>query len=270
MAALDGLTVLVPESRELDLFAGMLEAEGARAWRCPLVRIRDLDDPKPALDFIARFIADPGDDMILFTGEGLRKLIALAGDRATAFLAALKRCRIIARGPKPVRALRETGLTAQLTPEPPTSDGIAAALSGETLAGRLISVQLYPGGERLALLTQLQQQGARLRTVTPYQYAGDAESDRVAAAITAMANGAVGMIAFTSSAQIDRLFAVAQAKGLGMSLRAGLEKIRIASVGPLVTAALKARGLAPFVQPESNFHLKPLVREILRAQDAAR
>jgi len=266
MAALDGLTILVPESRELDLFAGMLEAEGARAWRCPLVRVRDLDDPKPVLDFIAQFIADPGEDVVLFTGEGLRKLIALAGDQATAFLIALKRCRIIARGPKPVRALREVGLAAQLLPEPPTSDGIALALRREKLAGRLISLQLYPGGERLPLLGQLQDQGARLRTVVPYQYAGDAESDHVAAAIAAMAKGEIGMIAFTSSAQIERLFSIAAAKGLDAPLRAALEKMRIASVGPLVTAALAAHGLVPWVQPESNFHLKPLVREILRAQ----
>ena len=36
---LHGVTILVPESRELDLFAGMLEAHGARTLRCPLVTI---------------------------------------------------------------------------------------------------------------------------------------------------------------------------------------------------------------------------------------
>ena len=268
MPGLDGLTILVPESRELDLFAGMLEAEGARAWRCPLVRIRDLEDPKPVLDFIHGFVADPGDDLVLFTGEGLRKLIGLAGEQSGAFIDAMRRCRIIARGPKPVRALREVALAAQLAPEPQTSDGIAAALAQENLAGRLVSLQLYPGAERLALLTQLQEQGARLRTVIPYRYAGDAESGEVAEAITAMDDGRIAMVAFTSSSQVDRLFAVAEARGLGKILLHALQKVRIASVGPLVSAALKARGLTATIQPADNFHLKPLVREILRASAA--
>ena len=266
MPALDGLTILVPESRELDLFAGMLEAEGARAWRCPLVRVRDLEDPKPALDFIHGFIADPGDDLILFTGEGLRRLIGLADAQNSAFIDAMKRCRIIARGPKPVRALREVGLAAQLAPEPQTSDGIAAALAHEKLAGRLVSLQLYPGAENLPLLTQLQEQGARLRTVIPYRYAGDAESGQVADAIAAMDDGRIAMVAFTSSSQVERLFAVAEARGLEQSLRQAMNKIVIASVGPLVSAALKGRGLTASIQPVANFHLKPLVREILRAE----
>ena len=44
MGALNKLNILVPESRELDLFAGMLEAHGAKAVRCPLVQIVDLED----------------------------------------------------------------------------------------------------------------------------------------------------------------------------------------------------------------------------------
>ena len=61
MGALDGLTILVPESRELDLFAGMLEAQGARPLRCPLVQIVDLDDDSQAQAWIGRMIAAPFD-----------------------------------------------------------------------------------------------------------------------------------------------------------------------------------------------------------------
>src|SRR5215469_10811987 len=108
---LAGRTVAVPETRELEVFAGLLERRGARVLRCPLVAIRDAPDPAPVLAF-ARTLAQGGcDDLILTTGEGLRRILACI-DRhepalKAAFLAGLARVRKITRGPKPARALRE-------------------------------------------------------------------------------------------------------------------------------------------------------------------
>ena len=51
MASLDDLKILVPESRELDLFARMLEDEGATALRCPRYKFSDLENGrKPSLE----------------------------------------------------------------------------------------------------------------------------------------------------------------------------------------------------------------------------
>lgn len=79
MEALDGLTILVPESRELDLFAAMLEAEGAHAVRCPLVQIANLDDFSEAEAWIGRIVASPFCYTVLLTGEGLRRLLTISG-----------------------------------------------------------------------------------------------------------------------------------------------------------------------------------------------
>ena len=79
MQALDGLTILVTESRELDLFATMLEAEGARAVRCPLVQIANPEDTSEAETWIGRIIGSPFDYAILLTGEGLRRLLVISG-----------------------------------------------------------------------------------------------------------------------------------------------------------------------------------------------
>jgi uroporphyrinogen-III synthase len=43
--ALAGRRIAVPETRELDVFAQMLERHGANVVRCPLVAIRDVPDP---------------------------------------------------------------------------------------------------------------------------------------------------------------------------------------------------------------------------------
>ncbi len=83
---LAGRRILVPESRELDLFARMLEERGAEAVRCPLVTIRDVEDPAPVEAWLQRLAAGAFDDLILLTGEGLRRLVercAARGDRGT-------------------------------------------------------------------------------------------------------------------------------------------------------------------------------------------
>jgi uroporphyrinogen-III synthase len=51
---LQGRRIAVPESRELDLFAGMLERQGAVAIRCPLVSIHDVEDAAPVQVWLKR------------------------------------------------------------------------------------------------------------------------------------------------------------------------------------------------------------------------
>ena len=161
MTDLAKLTILVPESRELDLFAGMLEAEGAFTFRCPLVQILDLEDSSEAERWIEELIQRPFDDMIFLTGDGLRKLALLERSQVTTPLSrALGKTRTITRGPKPARALREIGLTPTLPATSPTSDGVLDALASEDLQGRRIGVQLYPGNGGLPLVAALTARGA--------------------------------------------------------------------------------------------------------------
>jgi len=264
---LDGLKIVVPESRELDLFCGLLEAEGAVAVRCPLVKILDLDDMRELDAWITRFVAGAFDDLVLLTGEGLRRMArrAEALDVKDAFAAALGRIRTIVRGPKPVRALRELGLAAGVAARLPTSQGVLDAFAGEDLKGRKIAVQLYPGHGGDWLIAQLKERGAAVAAVTPYRYASQAETGEVAGIIRSMAEGAFDMIAFTSSPQVERLTEVAREAGLERELAAGLQRLRVAAIGPVVEDALKVLGIAGVIAPAGAFHMKPLVRAIAAA-----
>jgi len=268
MGALDGLTILVPESRELDLFAGMLEAQGARALRCPLVQIVDLDDDAEAQAWITQMIAAPFDYTVLLTGEGLRRLLTLSGARRDEFIGALSKTRTITRGPKPARALREIGLSPGMAAAVPTSQGVLEELEEEDLAGRRIGVQLYPGDGGLPLVEALKTHGAEVFPVTPYRYVTQTESQQVAATIKDLAAGKIGMIAFTSSPQVERLFAVAKEFGLMLELTQGLAKTPIAAIGPVMEKALAAHGLASAIHPESSFHLKPMINAIAESWKA--
>src|SRR6516164_11775057 len=73
--ALSGRRIALPETRELDRLARMLEEYGAQTLRCPMVAIADAPDPQPVRDWLMRL---PFDDLVLFTGEGLRRLHGLA------------------------------------------------------------------------------------------------------------------------------------------------------------------------------------------------
>jgi uroporphyrinogen-III synthase len=264
---LRGRRIVVPESRELDLFVRMLEAQGAEALRCPMVTILDAEDPAPIAAWLKRMAAGELDDLILLTGEGLRRLLAVARQVAieSEVVAALKQLRTITRGPKPARVLRELGLVPGLAAAEPTTAGIIATLAGETLTDRKIGVQLYPGNANEPLMNFLRGAGTVSDPILPYRYASDAETGQVEATIRAMADGKVDAIAFTSSPQVERLKDVARTRGLEKELALGLGKTRIAAVGPVVAAAVEALGGKIAVMPQANFHLKPLVTALAEA-----
>jgi uroporphyrinogen-III synthase len=263
--ALAGRRIVVPETREIEVLAGMLERHGAAVIRCPLVAIRDAPDPAPIVAWLERFITTPPDDLVLFTGEGLFRLNKLAGTVALSekFVATLAEVRKITRGPKPARRLRELGLKSDLPVEPPTTAGIIATLSEENLSGRRVAVQLYPDTPHTELLAFLRGAAESVDSVLPYAYASAAEEARVVDAIRAMAAGEVDLIAFTSTPQLRRLHQVARNHRCEDALAEGFAKTRIAAVGPVIAAAIEAAGGKVAIAPPDNFHMRPMVNAIV-------
>lgn len=261
---LDGITVALPETRELDLFARMLEERGASTWRCPLVSILDTPDRDP-VDRWLRDVATEGLDwMVLLTGEGLRRLARFAEELGYRddFVTALGRARRITRGPKPGRALREIGLRGDVDADEPTTDGVISALRREDLAGRRVGVQLY-GEPNPRLVGFLEEAGADVRPVAPYVYASAAEDQRVMELIEALTRHEIDVVAFTSKAQVDRLTRMGRSADLSSQLDKALRSTVIAAVGPVVADALRDQGFEPELMPQESFFMKPLVREIV-------
>src|SRR5260370_29515363 len=106
---LAGRRIVVPEMRELDVLAQMLERQGATAIRCPLVSIHDTPDEAPVVAWLRRFTEHPPDDLILMTGEGLQRLLGFArrAGMEDALLAGLAKGSKITPGPKPPPRLRQ-------------------------------------------------------------------------------------------------------------------------------------------------------------------
>lgn len=262
---LAGRTIAVPESRELDVFAAMLERRGARVVRCPLVTILDAPDPAPVLAWLRSFSAGEMQYLVLLTGEGLRRLLSCIERYAPSlkpdFLLQLARSRKITRGPKPARALRELGLKPDVAAETPTTQGVIAVCAAEDLSGRTIGVQLYGSEPNTPLTDFLSSKGASVRTVAPYVYADESADSAVEQLLHAMAAGDIDVIAFTSSAQVARIFAV----GGGELCRSAFAHTTIAAIGPVVAEALARRGVAVQLTPRDSFFLKPLTTAIAEA-----
>jgi uroporphyrinogen-III synthase len=256
--ALAGRRIAIAEARELDVFAALLERRGARVLRYPLVRIVDAHDPGAVLTWIRSAVSDGFDDLILLTGEGLRRLLQCI-DRCEpalrpGFLAALTRMRKITRGPKPERALRELGLRGDMAAAVPTTAGIIHLLRGLDLRGRRIAVQLY-GEDPNTLLTEfLQAAGARVSTVAPYAYAEAASAESVQELLQVLRSGQVDAIAFTSKAQVERLFRAAPPA----QVMAALAATQVAAVGPIVLESLAGHGVKVEAMPAEAWFMKPL------------
>jgi uroporphyrinogen-III synthase len=259
---LNGYRILILETREEAQFSRLLTEQGADVLQCPMFAIHDAPDPAPVESWIRRFIARPFDDLVLMTGEGLRRLMKVASqtDCDADFVAALGKARKFARGPKPGRALREIGLEPQVTTEKPTSEGIVEMLSQIDLKGHRLGLQLYPDKDHSALIGAITAQGAEVDTVLPYVYDAKAADTNIVTAIEEMAAGKVDAIALTSSGQPRRLFEVAKAHGCEARLREGLSRTPIASVGPVVSDELGTHGLKPDITPAGEaYFMKPLI-----------
>jgi uroporphyrinogen-III synthase len=265
--ALAGKRIVVPETRELDLFVRMLEEHGATTVRCPLVSIHDVTDATPVADWLARFVAQPPDDLVVMTGEGLERLVGFArrAGMDQEFVAALARVRKVTRGPKPVRRLRALGLNPDVAAAAPTTAGVIAALAGDDLAGRRVAIQLYPGATHSELIDFLTAAGATPDPVLCYVYGSQSQDGEVLRVIDAMAAGQVDVIAFTSSPQVRRLIEVARAHEREAALRQALARTMIAAVGPVVARAIEAAGGTVSIAPADSFHLKPMVSAIITA-----
>lgn len=259
---LNGYRILILETREEAQFSKLLAEQGADVVQCPMIEIHDAPDPAPVEAWIRRAIDKPFDDLVLMTGEGLRRIMKLARSRGLdqALIAALAKSRKFTRGPKPGKALREIGLEQQQMTEKPTTDGVIEMMGKLDLTGRRLGLQLYPDKDHSALIGALTAQGAAVDTVLPYAYDPKAADANISAAIDEMAAGRIDCIALTNLGQVRRLVDAAKAHGSEAKLRDGFQRTLIASVGPAVSGELAAHGLREDILPaDESFFMRPLI-----------
>lgn len=193
--------------------------------------------------------------IVLLTGVGTELLIeglrqSLSQERALELLQRPQTV-IVCRGPKPHASLKPFGIKpALVVGEPNTWRDVLREIDAHDLArGKHAYVQEY-GRTNTELVDGLASRALIVRQVKTYAWALPDDLGPLHAAIERIANGDAEVALFTSGVQLTHLLQIAEQRGMTERLRAGLSRVVIASVGPLMSEALRAQGLPPDIEPE--------------------
>jgi uroporphyrinogen-III synthase len=253
--SLSGLRVLSLESRRAAEIETLIRKQGGEPFVAPSVKERPLTDHSDAFRLLERLEKSEIEMLILTTGVGLSFWREVVGpERADT---ALRKTKLLARGPKPVAVLRLAGIVPEITiPEPNTWREIVKAMSGRS--ERKLAVQEY-GRKNEELVGALTELGAEVETFAFYRWELPDDTGPLREVAHRLARAEADLVLFTSGVQLDHLFAVASEEGIEGEVQQALaQQVVIASIGPIMNEALASRGLEPDIVPESP-KMGPLV-----------
>jgi len=253
---LQGLRVVCFESRRSAESSRMIARQGGEPVEAPSLREVPLRGPS-GLDALEQdLLAGVPLLLVLLTGVGADLLIEgleqnLPRARVLELLTS-PTTTIVCRGPKPHAILKPLGIKpAVVVGEPNTWRDVLREIDAHDLArGKSVYVQEY-GRTNAELVLGLEQRAATsVRQVKTYAWTLPEDLAPLHAAIERIANGDAEVALFTSGIQLTHLLQIAEERGATARLMAGLSRLVIASVGPLMTETLIAAGLPPDIEPE--------------------
>ena len=256
--------VLSLESRRNEEMATLLRKQGSEPTVAASMQEVPLESCLEVQAFGQRLMAGEIDAAVFLTGVGAEALLArleLTWPRDDV-LAALDRCRIYLRGPKPAAVLKRWGTHVDVrAPEPNTWEDLVRAIddAGEALAGRTVAVQEY-GTANLPLHEALRTRGAEVVSVPVYRWQMPDDTGPLSAAIDALIAGRFDLWMVTSAQQVRHLYQLAERQGRLGELEAAARRTPVASIGPTATETLREFGLQPVLEP-AHPKMGPLARE---------
>jgi uroporphyrinogen decarboxylase len=265
-----GREVVSFESRRAAEMASLIESYGGRPRVAPSMRELPLEQNSEAFAFGERLLAGEFALVILTTGVGTRYLAEVLECRhpREAIVSALSATSVVARGPKPLKALRDLGVEGVISvPEPNTWREVLEVIDGRpaglVLEGQQVAVQEY-GVSNPEFLAALRHRGAAVTPVQVYRWALPEDVEPLRAAIRAVAAGTSPVLLFTSATQVDHVDQVAREIGESETFRAASERALVVSIGPICSDSLREHGLPVHLEPEH-----PRMGHLVRAAAAA-
>jgi uroporphyrinogen-III synthase len=250
-----GARVLALESRRAREMAQLISNNGGLPVVAPTTQEVALGANAEVVNVTRELLDGRFHGILFLTGVGTRILAqeAEAVCPREEFVAALSRMAVVARGPKPVAALRELGVPVTLTvPEPNTWREILKALDESAalvpLKGRRIMVQEY-GVSNPELLAGLAERGAEAVAVRVYQWALPEDVGPIEAAVRMLMGREVKVTLFTSSVQLTHLLEIAERMKLRDEVIASLQQTVVGSIGPVTSEMLRRQGVQVTVEP---------------------
>jgi uroporphyrinogen-III synthase len=258
-----GMTVAAFESRMATEMTRLIVRYGGRPFVAPALREIPIQDNPAALRFGARLIDGQVDILILMTGIGTTTLFDILRSRhpLASIMAGLKQTAIIARGPKPVAALKTLGLIPTLTvPEPNTWVEVVSTLDEyRPVKGLRVAVQEY-GISNADLLDALKQRGAEVFPVPIYRWALPEDTGPLKQVLGEIVAGHIQVMLVTNAAQIDHVMQILEQEGTTVQFKKACGKMVVASIGPTASERLTHYNLPVDFEP-SHPKMGVLVKE---------
>ena len=258
-----GLTVASFESRMAREMTRLIEHHSGHARVVPALREIPIQDNPAALRFGAKLIDGSVDILILMTGIGTTTLFDILRSRhpMASIIAGLTHTALVARGPKPVGALKALGLTPTLTvPEPNTWIEVVSTLDEyRPVKGLRVAVQEY-GTSNPELLEALRQRGADVFPVPIYRWALPEDRGPLKQILGEIIAGTVQVMLITNAAQIDHVMQLLEQDGTTAQFKEACQKMVVASIGPTASERLRHYDLPIDFEP-SHPKMGILVKE---------
>ncbi len=217
-------------------------------------------DPEAVAALFEQWRQEPFKMVIFQTGVGTRALFQATDSAGLTgeLLHLLESAVVVVRGPKPVGELNARRVRIDIRAASPfTSDRVLEAVSAIELNGTRVLVQRY-GAENQPLCAALAARGASVLEIATYRWALPADTRPLLDLLDALAWSRIDAVIFTSAVQIHNLYRVAEQEGRAAELAGQLNRLFIASIGPVCSRALREHGIEPSFEADPP-KLGPLV-----------
>ncbi len=248
----NGLRVAALESRRRDDMVRLIERYGGIPFVSPSMREVPIEENREAIDFAYRVTTGEIGITIFLTGVGFKHLIAVVErqmDRQR-FLNALADTVTIARGPKPVAAMKEVGLQPSFrAPEPNTWREVLQVIDQHVpIVNQTVGIQEY-GITNYSLVAGLEARGARVVNVRVYQWELPEDIEPLESNLRAIVAGERDVLMITSAHQAVNILRLANQLQMEEAFREALRSMVVASIGPTTTEMMQHLELPVDVEP---------------------
>jgi uroporphyrinogen-III synthase len=237
--------VAILETRMGEQLVGLVAGRGGVPFHAPaLAELPDLD-PQAIAALVKSLGTQPAKLAVFQTGVGTKALFAAtdALGLTDVFLQLLSNTLIAARGPKPTGALRQRGVKIDFSAADPfTTHEMLDELGGLDLKGSRVIVQRY-GSVNRDLDAALAARGAEVIEIPTYRWSLPRDTAPLEELVARLERGEMDAVVFTNAEQARNLFAVSARLKKQDALRNALNKVLVASIGPVASAALREAGV---------------------------
>jgi uroporphyrinogen-III synthase len=235
--------IAILESRLGAQVADLVRQRGGVPVHAPaLAELPDLE-PEKIRALVQSLEKQPAKLFIFQTGVGTRALFAAtdALGLTQVFLRMLEKAVVAARGPKPTGALRSRGVRIDRSAADPfTTKEILESIRDLPMEKARVIIQRF-GTVNAELDGALAARGAQVTEIPTYRWSLPADTGPLEELVGALERGEIDAAVFTNAEQARNLFAVAEKLDKAAALKDSLNRILVASIGPVASGALRER-----------------------------